>query len=298
MIFKTITAAINSLINGIFKLLKLTILIMVIALLAVATGALTDSDNYLHNANLAELQLNFSIDSYSSQSLLEQLEEVANNPSIKGVLLSVDSNGGTVSSSMELAAAVKRLAAIKPVVAYAAGNITSGSYYASVWANKIISNPGSIVGSIGVIMTTFDLSSLLDKNGINLKEYKEGRYKGMGSLFNPDSAAQQNRFKTIITKNYNRFVAEVSEARNLPLVDSSNYADGKIFTASEAKKIGLIDDLGYKKDAEQLIAKLSNVEDPKWQRQKDFKRILNDAVSYAGITAIKQLMAAEAQPRL
>ena len=95
--------------------------------------------------------------------VLEQIDDASSNDSIKGVLLVVNSPGGAVAPSIEVAYAIKRLKSKKPVVVYAAGTIASGSYYASIWADEIVVNPGSMVGSIGVIMQGADLSEVMGK---------------------------------------------------------------------------------------------------------------------------------------
>ena len=102
------------------------------------------------HANLQKIELTGPIMNVSKT--LEELQKVKNDKNIKGVLFVVDSPGGSVAPSVELAYAIKELKEIKPVVVYASGVIASGSYYASIWGNKIIANPGSMVGSIGVIM--------------------------------------------------------------------------------------------------------------------------------------------------
>ncbi len=95
---------------------------------------------------------------------MSQINDAKTNENIKGVLLVVNSPGGAVAPSVELAFAIKELSEIKPVVAYASGVMASGSYYASIWADKIIANPGSMVGSIGVIFQGTNLEELMEKN--------------------------------------------------------------------------------------------------------------------------------------
>ena len=109
--------------------------------------------------------------------VLEQINAVTENDSIKGVLLVVDSPGGAVAPSIEIAYAIKRLKEKKPVVVYAKGTIASGSYYASIWADEIMVNPGSMVGSIGVVMQGADLSGLMDTVGIKTQSVQAGKYK-------------------------------------------------------------------------------------------------------------------------
>ena len=130
-------------------------------------------------ANLQKIELVGPIIDVSKT--LENIEKAKTDTNIKGVLLVVDSPGGAVAPSVEVAYAIKELKQIKPVVVYASGVIASGSYYASIWADKIIANPGSMVGSIGVIMQGVNTKELMDKIGIQTQTVKAGKYKESGT---------------------------------------------------------------------------------------------------------------------
>ena len=126
-------------------------------------------------ANLQKIELVGPIIDVSKT--LENIEKAKTDTNIKGVLFVVDSPGGAVAPSVEVAYAIKELKQIKPVVVYASGVIASGSYYASIWADKIIANPGSMVGSIGVIMQGVNTKELMDKIGIQTQTVKAGKNK-------------------------------------------------------------------------------------------------------------------------
>ncbi|HFU74286.1 MAG TPA: S49 family peptidase, partial [Helicobacteraceae bacterium] len=113
--------------------------------------------------------------------VVKQLDEVAENDTVKGVLFDVNSPGGAVAPSIEIAYAIKRLSEKKPVVVYASGTIASGSYYASIWADEIVANPGSMVGSIGVIMQGANVQELMEKIGIKSQVVAAGKYKQVGT---------------------------------------------------------------------------------------------------------------------
>jgi len=131
-----------------------------------------------------------------ASEIVQKIDAAAKNDAIKGVLLSVDSPGGAVAPSVEIAYSIKRLKAKKPVVVYAKGTMASGSYYASIWADKIIANPGSMIGSIGVIMQGANVSGLMKKLGIESQVVKAGLYKQIGTpdrKWKPYEVAELNK---------------------------------------------------------------------------------------------------------
>ena len=132
-------------------------------------------DDSLEPHNLEEIKLSGSIIDVSE--VLKKIDDARKDEKVKGVLFVVDSPGGAVAPSVEISYAIKRLRESKPVVAYASGTMASGSYYASIWANEIIANPGSMVGSIGVIMQGADLSEIMQKIGIKSQVVMAGKYK-------------------------------------------------------------------------------------------------------------------------
>ena len=130
------------------------------------------STTELRPANLQEIQLIGPI--MNADALLKEIEEIQKDTKIKGVLLNINSPGGAVPPSIEIAYAIKALKEHKPVVAYASGIMASGSYYASIYANTIVANPGSIVGSIGVIMESANVEELMKTIGVETQIVKQG----------------------------------------------------------------------------------------------------------------------------
>ena len=206
--------------------------------------------------------------------VLEQIENASSNKSIKGVLFVVDSPGGAVAPSVEIAYAIKRLKAKKPVVVYAAGTIASGSYYASIWANEIIVNPGSMVGSIGVIMQGANVSKLMNKIGISSQSVQAGKYKQIGTPDRKWKSYEINELNKVIQGTYDMFTKDVANARGLEIKKRDKFANAHIFTASQAKEVGLIDSLGVKYDAKEKITKLSGVTNPIWNKEDRFDKLL------------------------
>ena len=232
--------------------------------------------------NLQEIQLVGPIMEVSE--VLEQIEDATQNESIKGVLLSVDSPGGAVSPSIEIAYAIKRLKEKKPVVVYAKGTIASGSYYASIWANEIIANPGSMVGSIGVIMQGANLSEIMDKIGIKTQSVKAGKYKQIGTPNREWEKFEVAELNKVIQGTYDMFTSDVAQARGLDIKKRDLFANAHIFTASQAMEVGLIDRLGVSYDAKSRLAKLSGVSNPLWNKEDKFDKLMKKLSASTAIT--------------
>ncbi len=232
--------------------------------------------------NLTEIHLVGPIMEVSE--VLEQIQNATNDTAIKGVLFVVDSPGGAVSPSIELAYAIKRLKAKKPVVVYAQGTIASGSYYASIWANEIVANPGSMVGSIGVIMQGADLSGVMEKIGIKTQVVKAGRYKQIGTPDRQWTDFEVNELNKVIQGTYDMFSKDVADARGLDYSKRDTYANAHIFTASQAKTVGLVDSLGVKYDAQARVVQLSKVTNPIWNQEDKFDKFMKKLSAASAVT--------------
>jgi len=227
--------------------------------------------------------------------VLEKIEKAKMDAKIKGVLFMVDSPGGSVAPSVELAYAIKELKEVKPVIAYASGTIASGSYYASIWANKIIANPGSMVGSIGVIFQGANIEELMNKIGVKTQIIKVGRYKESGTMTRAWNDVEKKELQSVISDTYDMFVHDVSSARNLDKTKHHLYADAHVFTASQAKKVGLIDEVATISYAKNELYKLSGVKNPSWQKEdkvdKFMEKVLSEAVSKFSVNFLGGLKA-------
>ena len=230
------------------------------------------SEKDLISNNLQTIALTGAIMEVSE--VLTQIEDAQSNDSIKGVLFVVDSPGGAVAPSVEIAYAIKRLKTLKPVVVYAKGTIASGSYYASIWADIIIANPGSMVGSIGVIMEGANLSELMSKIGIKTQTVQAGRYKKVGTSDREWSNLEVTELNKVIHGTYDMFTKDVADARKLDYKKREIYADAHIFTAQQAKDVGLIDRVGVMYDAKDELVKLSKVENPVWNKEDKFDKLI------------------------
>jgi protease-4 len=272
-IFSPITATLGYIQNHFKAMIFVLILILVFAP--------AENEN-LNPVNLQQINLIGPIMEVSE--VLEQIDTATNDDKIKGVLFVVDSPGGAVSPSIELAYAIKRLKEKKPVVVYAKGTIASGSYYASIWANKIIVNPGSMVGSIGVIMEGADLSTLMQKIGIKTQTVQAGKYKKVGTMDRPWKEYEINELNKVIHGTYDMFTRDVANARGLDIKKRDTFANAHIFTAAQAKDVGLVDELGVSYTAKEELIKLSKVKNPNWNKEDKFDKLMKKLSATTAVT--------------
>lgn len=231
------------------------------------------------NANLQKIELNGPI--MDASKVLEQITQAKNSSNIKGVLFVVNSPGGAVAPSVEIAYAIKELSALKPVVAYASGVMASGSYYASIWANKIIANPGSMIGSIGVIFQGANVEELMEKIGVKTQTVKIGKYKEAGTPTRAWATYEKEELEKVINDTYDIFITDVSSARKLKKKIHKEFADAHIFTARQAKAVKLIDEVATLTYAQNELIKLSKVSYPIWKKEDKFDKFLDKLISEA-----------------
>ncbi len=263
---------------GLFKLLKVIFLFLgkVIAyiqkyfktfvlLLILLVIFYPKAENSNSRANIARLNLYGVIT--NSNLLLSQIDKLKKEKNIKGVLLVVNSPGGAVAPSVEIALAIKELNKIKPVVAYASGTMASGSYYSSIYSKEIIANPGALLGSIGVIFEGTDISGLLAKLGIKSQVLKRGTYKEAGTFRRAWNVQEKQELNKILDNTYKMFTEDVAKARGLNIKNAKNFANAHIFTAKGALKVGLIDKVGNMTLAKNELLRFAKIKYPKWQKE-------------------------------
>lgn len=275
--FKAIFSPIIAVLDFITKYFK-TVVFLTIIYFIVSSTSENSIDNVNHKAaNLQKIELSGPI--IDVTKTLEKLDEAKRSANIKGVLLIVNSPGGAVAPSVEIAYAIKELKKIKPVVVYASGIIASGSYYASIWSNKIIANPGSMVGSIGVIMQGVNTEELMSKIGISTQTVKAGKYKEAGTPSRKWFDYEKEQLQSIIDDTYNMFITDVANARKLKVEEHTKFADARVFTANQAKKVGLIDEVATISKAKSDLIKLSKVQTPIWTKEDKFEKFLDKLIT-------------------
>jgi protease-4 len=196
-----------------------------------------------------------------SRPILDQLKRYEDSNSVKAILLNIDSPGGGVAVSQELWAEIKRLREKKDktIVAYLSSTGASGAYYVACAADKIVANPGTIVGSIGVIAEWVNYADLLEWAKLKDIVFKTGEFKDTGSPSRALTDNERKYFQGLIDDMYVQFVEAVSAGRKLELQEVRSMADGRVFTGRDAKERKLIDDIGNFQDAVDLTAKLAGI---------------------------------------
>ena len=265
---KNIFAPIGAVLGFINKYFK-SLIFLLILFLIFAGGESAQQKG----ANLAQLSLSGAI--MDDSEILEKIETLKNDEAIKGVLLLIDSPGGALSPSVEISLAIKSLNSRKPVVAYAKGTMASGSYLGGVWASKIYANPGSFIGSIGVIMQGLDVSEAAAKLGFAEQIVKAGELKEAGTMMRKWSDAERASLQALVDESYELFTREVAQARSLDLRKRDAWANARVFLASSAKGVGLIDEVGSLEDAKSALVKASGVADPIWQEPSAYEKMMD-----------------------
>jgi protease IV len=182
---------------------------------------------------------------------LRDLRRFRDNRSVRGYLVNINSPGGVVAPSQSIFQELRRirLEDSVPVIAAIGGVGASGGYYVALAADSIFALPGSVTGSIGVIMTIPDVSELLDKVGVRMQSVMSAEHKDVGSLFRPLGEGDRAILEELILDVYDQFVQVVVEERDLPRESVLRVADGRILTGRQALGERLIDRLGNREDA-------------------------------------------------
>jgi len=176
--------------------------------------------------------------------LVEEIEENRRDKTIDAVVIRIDSPGGGVASSQELYEAISRLRMEKPVVASLGSVAASGGYYAAVAADSIVANPGTLTGSIGVILDFPTARDLMEKLGIRYETFKSGALKDMGTFAREPTEEEEAVFDGLIADVYDQFVEAVADGRGLSRAEVERLADGRVFSGRQAKEVRLVDTLG------------------------------------------------------
>ena len=195
----------------------------------------------------------------SSRDVVEALVDFRESDSIKAIVLRVDSPGGGVGPSQEIHREVVKTVSVKPVVVSMGAVAASGGYYIAAPASRIVANPGTITGSIGVIMEFTNMQELLHKIGLQSDVVKSGRYKDVGSAVREMTSEERDLLQNVIDEVHLQFVEAVASGRKLSVEETSALADGRILTGSQAVAAGLVDELGNLQDAIELAADLGGI---------------------------------------
>ncbi|MGX7700417.1 signal peptide peptidase SppA [Enterococcus mundtii] len=193
----------------------------------------------------------FATESYNHEDFLKQIEAIEADERVSGILLEVNSPGGGVYESAEIANLLNEVRTERDLPMYVSmkNMAASGGYYISAQADKIFATEETVTGSIGVIMSGLNYSGLLEKIGVEDTTIKSGALKDMGSATRPETEQDHAVLQAYIDNAYNRFVKVVSEGRNKSEDEVKKVADGRIYDGVQAKEAGLVDEIGYPTDA-------------------------------------------------
>lgn len=195
-----------------------------------------------------------------SQDAIDEIKEYTKDHSIKAIILRVDSPGGAVAPSQEIYEEVKKAVAKKPVVVSMGSVAASGGYYIASPATRIVANPGTLTGSIGVIMELPNVEGLMNKIGIKTEVIKSGKHKDIASAFRAMGKEEKEILQGVMDNVHEQFMKAVSEGRKIKIEEVRKIADGRIFTGEQAKTLGLVDELGTIEDATKVAATLAGIE--------------------------------------
>jgi protease-4 len=198
----------------------------------------------------------------SSEDVIRQLRKYAKDSSIPAVVVHVDSPGGGASASQEIYEEINKLREVGKKVVISMGSVAaSGGYYIACAGDTIMANPATLTGSIGVIFQFPVAGELMKKIGVKYETVKRGEVKDMGSLDRPMTEAERASLQAVVDDTYEQFVGAVIEGRGLSREEVLKVADGGVMTGSQAKKLGLVDELGNLQDAIKMAGEMVGMEE-------------------------------------
>jgi protease-4 len=241
---------------------------LVLVLIVISLGLTLFQKNIPLKSKVALVRIEGPI--LDSKNIVDEIKEYGKDSSIKAIILRIDSPGGAVAPSQEIYSEVKKAAAKKAVVVSMGSIAASGGYYIACPATRIIANPGTLTGSIGVIMELPNIEGLLTKIGVKTEVIKAGKNKDIGSAFRAMKPEERELLQGVMDNVHEQFIKAVAEGRKLKVEDVREIADGRIFTGEQAVEKGLVNELGTLEDATRIAAKLAGIkEEPEVVTKKE-----------------------------
>jgi protease IV len=202
----------------------------------------------------------FSGSTITPELVRNYLAQAERDKTVKAIVLYIESPGGEIAPCQEILWEIERVKEKKPIVVSMGGTAASGGYYISTRADKIVALPSTLTGSIGVISQVMNIEELLGKLGIQIETFKGGKYKDMYSGFREMTPEEKEIMQGLIDEYYEHFIEVVAEGRGLSKDEVRNLATGQVYTGTEAKRLGLVDELGGLDTATGLAAELAGIE--------------------------------------
>lgn len=267
-----------------------------IALLVLAVSVSGTSDRtyeYVTSGSgkdkIAVVELDFTI--IDPSSIVRQFKKYREDKSIKAIILHVNSPGGGVAASQEMYEEVKKTRdSGKPVIVSFGSIAASGGYYVACGGSLIVSNPGSLTGSIGVIATFTNFKELADKLGVKENVVKSGKLKDSGNPFRDMNADDLEYFQEIIDNSYEQFLDVVSTERKIDKEELRKIANGRVFTGKQAKDLKLVDSLGTFQDAIRIAGQIAKIDgEPSIVREKNKRNFIEFFLEGMSGTQLKDI---------
>lgn len=239
------------------KKFLIVFLVLFVLLIIISLAIIAIQNNLPIGERIALIRIEGPI--FDSKEAIEEIKKYSKDKSIKAIVLRIDSPGGAVAPAQEIYEEVRKAVAKKKVVVSMGSVAASGGYYIASPASRIVANPGTLTGSIGVIMEIPNLEGLMNKLGIRTEVVKSGRHKDIASIFRGIKKEEREILQSVLDNVHEQFISAVAEGRKMLHEDVKKVADGRIFTGEQALKIGLIDELGNIEDAVKIAATLSGI---------------------------------------
>lgn len=202
------------------------------------------------DGTIQDVEYSFGASGYNHKRTMKLIDQLIDSPNNKGILLKVNSPGGSVYTSDEIYFKLKEYKETtnRPIITYMEDYAASGGYYVAMQSDKIVSNRNAITGSIGVVIQMQDLTGFAEKVGINVKSITSGNNKSIGSPWEDMRPDQIDIYQSIVDESYNQFLEIISDGRGIPKKELIPIADGRIYTATQALELNLIDEIANYED--------------------------------------------------
>jgi protease-4 len=226
---------------------------------AYLTGGDSKALSFLSGDGVGVLQIDGAID--DSRVVLSELKRFKEAPWVKAIVVRIDSPGGAVAPTQEIFDELQKTQKGKPIIASMGGMATSGGYYIAAACEKILANPGTLTGSIGVIMQLNNVEELMKKIGVKGYNIKSGVNKDIGSPFQPLTPEGREILQSLVDNVHGQFISAVAKGRGMSEAQVRKLADGRVYSGAQAKDLGLVDQFGTLDDAIEFAAKRVGLEE-------------------------------------
>ncbi len=232
----------------------------------------------------------------SPEKILRDLRQFRDNDHVKAIVLRIDSPGGAVGASQEIYQEIRQIDREKPVVASLVNTAASGAFYVACASRWIVSDPGTVTGSIGVIMKLPNIAGLLEKLGIKTTVIKSGKLKDLASITRDLTPEERQVIKGVMDDIHQQFIQDVAKGRHLPIEEVSKVADGRIFSGKQALSLHFVDEIGNFSTAVKKAAELGKIKGrpaliyPEKDKITAIKEILEDSEARSMIKFLHLLL--------